>query len=924
VNAFVFSNVSFGFLAIPAALMPVHNSVPVPGVDLSTLYPFPLDAFQQESIAALDSGESVVVVAPTGSGKTLIGEYAIWRALGQGKRVFYTTPLKALSNQKLRDFRRQFGVERVGLVTGDLCINRDAQVLVMTTEIFRNILYGTLTDQPETALRDVEAVVLDECHYMNDRQRGTVWEESIVYCPPQIQLIALSATIANATQLTDWIRWVHGPTQLVQSTWRPVPLRFHFGTRQGLLPLLNSQQTQLNPKLKGLPSKHSGRSRQGRGALPDPCLIIEALQQRQMLPAIYFIFSRRGCDQAVQATRSLNLLTPAETTALQQSVAQFLDNYPELAHSPVLDGIYRGVAAHHAGLLPAWKSLTEELFGRGLIKVVFATETLAAGINMPARTTVISSLSKRTDLGHRLLSASEFLQMSGRAGRRGMDTVGHVVTMQTAFEGAMEAAYLATMGADPLMSQFTPSYGMVLNLLQTRTLEEARALIEKSFGQYIAMQQLAPQQQAITDLQQEMQLLQQKALTVDLSALQQYSKLKGRLKEEQRLLKVLEQQAEEACFQSMVQMLPPSAESGAVLWLQPCPKEGGREAVATSRPTGISAVLVQMLPRPHHLPSLLCLRQDNVWVVVTHREVMALHPDPWRAALPAPPPELALKPGSFYPGTAQTQTVAAKIPAVEWIQAPEVEAQQQRLHAVQTQIETHPAHSTRKQHSFFLRIEQRLTKLATQLHDRQTKLARQSHQHWQDFLCLVKLLQKFGALTDLQPTLLGKTAALLRGENELWLALVFSSGEPDDLEPQQLAALCAALVSENNRSDSWVRYPLDPAVQQVLGLLRPLRRQLIQAQHQENVVLPVWLETELIGVVSQWALGESWTNLCASTSLDEGDIVRLLRRTLDVLSQIPNIPYLSSELRQTARQAAQLIDRFPINEMDAYDRQPLS
>jgi superfamily II RNA helicase len=899
--------------------MSVPNSVPAPSVDLSTLYSFPLDAFQQESVAALDSGESVVVVAPTGSGKTLIGEYAIWRALEQGKRVFYTTPLKALSNQKLRDFRSQFGAERVGLVTGDLCINRDAPVLVMTTEIFRNILYGTLTDQPETVLHNVEAVVLDECHYMNDRQRGTVWEESIIYCPAQIQLIALSATIANATQLTDWIRWVHGPTQLIQSTWRPVPLRFHFGTRQGLLPLLNSQQTQLNPKLKGLPSKRSGRSRQGRGALPDLGLVIEALQQRQMLPAIYFIFSRRGCDQAVQATRSLNLLTPAEATHLQQRVAQFLHNYPDLAHSPVLDGIYRGVAVHHAGLLPAWKSLTEELFGQGLIKVVFATETLAAGINMPARTTVISSLSKRTDIGHRLLSASEFLQMSGRAGRRGMDTVGHVVTLQTAFEGATEAAYLATIGADPLMSQFTPSYGMVLNLLQTRTLEEARALIEKSFGQYIAMQQLAPQQQAITDIQQEMLRLQQQAATVDLNALQQYNKLKGRLKEEQRLLKVLEQQADEARFQSMVQMLPAQAEPGVVLLLQPLPKERTEVALTSpSTPAGISAILVQMLPR-HHLPYLLCLRQDNVWVVVTHRDVIALHPEPWTAALPVPPADLALKPGALCPGTDQTQTIAAKIPVPDWIQAPEVEAQQQQLQAVQAQIVSHPAHSTRKQHSFFLRIEQRLAKLATQLRDRQTKLQRQSHQHWQDFLCLVKLLQKFGALTDLQPTLLGKTAALLRGENELWLAIAFSSGEPEDLAPQHLAALCAALVSENNRSDSWVRYPIDPAVQKVLGTLRPLRRQLIQAQHQENVVLPVWLETELIGLVSQWALGEPWTDLCAATSLDEGDIVRLLRRTLDVLSQIPNIPYLSSELRQTARQAAQLIDRFPINEMDTYN-----
>jgi superfamily II RNA helicase len=457
--------------------------------------------------------------------------------------------------------------------------------------------------------------------------------------------------------------------------------------------------------------------------------------------------------------------------------------------------------------LPAWKSLTEDLFQQGFIKVIFATETLAAGINMPARTTIISSLSKRTDLGHRLLSASEFLQMAGRAGRRGMDPIGHVITLQTAFEGATEAAYLATIGADPLVSQFTPSYGMVLNLLQTRALEEARALIERSFGQYIAMQQLAPQQQAIADLEQEIQTLQQKVATVDLDSLQQYSKLKGRFKEEQRLLKLLEHQAEEA--------------------------------------------------------------------------------------------------------------LAKQQSPIECLSAPEVLAQQQRLNAVQAHIENHPAHPTRKQHSVFFRLEQRIARLQAQLSDRQAKLTRQSHQHWQDFLCLVKLLQQFGALLELQPTLLGKTAALLRGENELWLALALSSGEFEDLAPQHLAAVCAALVSENNRSDSWIRHPIAPPVKRVLEALRPLRRQLIQSQHREGVVLPVWLETELIGLVEQWALGTPWSDLCADTSLDEGDIVRLLRRTVDVLSQVPNIPYLSVELRRNAQRAAQLIDRFPINEMDA-------
>jgi superfamily II RNA helicase len=883
-------------------------------VDLSTLFPFPLDDFQKDAITALEANKSVVVVAPTGSGKTLIGEYAIAHALAHGKRVFYTTPLKALSNQKLRDFRQQFGTEKVGLVTGDLSINRDAPILVMTTEIFRNILYGTLIDDLETALNNVEAVVLDECHYMNDRQRGTVWEESIIYCPPQIQLIALSATIANAGQLTDWIEWVHGPTQLVSSDWRPVPLCFHFGTHQGLFPLLNQQQTKINPRLKALPSKQR-QPRRGRSALPDPILVIGVLQQRQMLPAIYFMFSRRGCDQCVLSTRGLKLLTAEESGQVKQRVAQFLASYPDLERSPILDGIYRGVSAHHAGLLPAWKSLVEELFQQNLIKVIFATETLAAGINMPARTTVVSSLSKRTDLGHRLLTASEFLQMSGRAGRRGMDTIGHVVTLQTAFEGATEAAYLATIGADALVSQFTPSYGMVLNLLQTHTLEESKALIERSFGQYIAMQQLAPQQKAITDLQQELVVLEQKLAGVDIESIQQYSKLKGRLKEEQRLLKILEHQADELRQQDMVQNMAQDfarLSPGVVLSL--------KQPADSSESRGSLTALLVDLSSGGKAPAFICLRQDNVWTVATLRDVLNIQDLLPNAgdSLPPVPQDWTLKPGYTRPGSAETAAVAQRLPSSTWKPAPEVLAQQQRANEVLAQTEMHPAHETRKQHAVFLRLEHRIERLRSQYRDRQEKLSRQTNQRWRDFLCLVNILRLFNALDDLQPTLLGKTAAMLRGENELWLALALRSGEFDDLAPHHLAAACAALVSENNRSDSWTRYPVSPAVLDALDALRSPRRQLIQAQHREDVMLPAWLETELVGIVEQWALGAVWTDLRANTSLDEGDIVRLLRRTVDFLSQIPNVPHLSNDLRLNARRAGQLIDRFPINEMEIF------
>ncbi|MEM9165044.1 MAG: DEAD/DEAH box helicase, partial [Cyanobacteria bacterium P01_F01_bin.4] len=259
------------------------------------LFPFKLDTFQNEAIDALNQGKSVIVCAPTGSGKTLVGEYAIHRALDEGKRVFYTTPLKALSNQKLRDFRNQFGQDRVGLLTGDMSVNRDAPVLVMTTEIFRNMLYGTAIGEVGTSLQGVQTVVLDECHYMNDRQRGTVWEESIIYCPAEIQVVGLSATVANGDQLTDWINQIHGPTDLIYSDFRPVPLDFHFATEKGIFPLLNEQKTAIHPRLKGQrkpPRKQRGQKKKLRGA--NLATTVSRLQQRDMLPAIYFIFSRRG------------------------------------------------------------------------------------------------------------------------------------------------------------------------------------------------------------------------------------------------------------------------------------------------------------------------------------------------------------------------------------------------------------------------------------------------------------------------------------------------------------------------------------------------------------------------------------------------------------------------------------------------------
>ena len=890
-------------------------------LDLNNLFSFELDDFQKQAIAAINAGKSVVVCAPTGSGKTLIGEYAIYRALSHGRRVFYTTPLKALSNQKLRDFRNQFGPKMVGLVTGDTSVNRDAPVLVMTTEIFRNMLYGTPIGEIGTSLEGVEAVVLDECHYMNDRQRGTVWEESIIYCPPEIQLLALSATVANSNQLTDWIARVHGPTELVYSDFRPVPLQFNFSNSKGLFPLLNDSQKRINPRLKPK-NKHTGRDRRDRQLEPNLPEVLSQLKERDMLPAIYFIFSRRGCGRAVEEVAQVNnlsLVNEAEATKLKVQIRKFLTRNPELARSPQLEPLSRGIAAHHAGMLPAWKGLVEELFQQGLIKVVFATETLAAGINMPARTTVISSLSKRTDDGHRLLKPSEFLQMAGRAGRRGMDIRGYVVTVQTRFEGSKEAAYLATSDADPLVSQFTPSYGMVLNLLQTHTLEEAKELVERSFGQYLSTLSLLPKLKEIEQMQEELTYQQQKLGIYeenDLVNLEQlladYEKLREKGKEEKRLLKILQKQAEETRIREMSLSLS-FAVLGTILSLKGKHVPTAKKSDANPIP----AVLVAKVPGPGQSSYSLCLGRDNRWYVVAAMDVIVLHADlPRLVAVDRMelPTEMDFRLGQCRKGDQVSLDIAQQIPELPPPpDAPEVIAQEQKVATVEAQAQEHPVQEWGNPRTL-LKGWRRIDVLETEISDRQTQLEDELARHWQEFLNLIEILQYFGCLHEVEPTEIGQACAAIRGDNELWLGLALVSGALDELDPHHLAAACAALVTEVTRPDSWARYELSVEVEEALASLRNLRHQLFQVQRRYRVALPVWLERDLISLVEQWALGIEWQELVENTSLDEGDVVRILRRTLDFLSQIPHVPHLSDVLKANACRAMRLIDRFPVNE----------
>lgn len=969
---------------------------PTSKLNLQELFPFELDEFQKNAIAALAAGKSVVICAPTGSGKTLIGEYAIHRALERGKRVFYTTPLKALSNQKFRDFQEQFGAgdpKRIGLLTGDIIINPNAAVVIMTTEIFRNMLYETPIGQLGTTLEDVEAVVLDECHYISDRFRGTVWEESIIYCPPQIQLVALSATIGNPQELTDWIIKVrnshldHEDTyecELINSDFRPVPLRYYFCDRRGIHRLLNQNGTQINPQLKAsAPRKGQKSKRLKLKDCPKIYQVVQQLQSKDMLPAIYIIFSRRGCDQAVDHLDVLNLLTVAEgqqienillyfflaenielQTALlkyfadsdaelvdllrsylaandnaESNLAQYLAANPnqkyqlwqflcessQIARIDQIEPLMRGIASHHAGLLPAWKELVERLFELGLVKIVFATATLAAGINMPARTTVMSALSKRTDGGHSMLSPSEFLQISGRAGRRGKDKVGHVVTLQTPFEGAKEAAFLATSQSEPLRSWFTPSYGMVLNLLQKYTLTEVKELLERSFAEYLSQKRLAPEQIAIAEITTELAKLDIALASIAPGQLASYQKLKERAREEKRLLEILQQQAE-ATGKSEIKPLIAQLEPGRIIGLK------GKHIRVNSP---LAAVLIDKIPGSGKASNLLCLGADNCWYVAANADVTAINEGTLAeteiAKIPIPTLDnLQLgkwRKGDDYTAIAVKQIANYLIPTAP---VPEVLEQQKRLDTVKKQIEQHPVQKVSQPHRLLKKHNKRL-QLREKLHRTQIKYQKQkSNQsyYWEEFLNLIKVLQEFAALDEYTPTFLGQAAATIRGDNELWLALVFVSGELEHLEPHHLAATVCALITETPRADVWCDFPPPKEVLEALGVkkrdtdtsetgtsnstLREIRTRLFQVQRRHGVGLPVWREYELVGLCEQWALGMEWNELCESVSLAEGDIVRMLRRTVDVLSQIPQIPNISASFSQIAREASVMMKRFPI------------
>lgn len=761
---------------------------------LKTWFPFALDEFQVQAMSSIEAGRSVIVCAPTGSGKTAIAEYAVRRVLEEGRRCFYTTPLKALSNQKFHDFREQFGEDQVGLLTGDVSLNRGAQVVVMTTEVYRNMLYGTSLGEVERNLYGVQAVVLDECHYMNDPERGTVWEESIIYSPETVQLIALSATVANAEDLRAWFEFTHGPTDLIVSQYRPVPLRHYYfrGTRSG--PLLDSEgRLQERWKRTAIPTARKGFRRRPKAEAADdqvrPEDVVIELDRQDMLPAIYFVFSRKGCELALDRCRGRLPQHPELEEERYRQIEAMLGESPTLTQHPHLGALYEGLAVHHAGLLPAWKSLVERLFQKGLIQVVFATETLAAGINMPARSTVISCISKYTGDGHRLLTASEFLQMSGRAGRRGMDKQGYVMVLHHPKEMVTAVAKLARSEADPLDSNFRPGYGMVLNLLQRHSLDNCRELVEQSFGKFLAEHRGGGQ-----GLQQAQE----------------------RLKELSQAL---------------------------------CPAE----------------------PGDLHAYRKLHDREDSL-----RRQIQGLSKAPKHASV-------------------RYEILRMK-------------ADRDRIHA---RIAESPCHGCPKMTAC---AEQQHKRRDLELWLKKSASSRQDTPYWGQFLSLCEVLHKLDYLEDFRPTYKGETAAAIRASNIILLSEVIFEGLLESLEIPELVAVLTCLANEDLRALEQLRLRPSAKVGQILSECKAIAIELERLQRRYRVEVPTQVIPAFAPLAQGWAEGCSWDDLLEMSRLESGDLVRALRRTLDIGRQLCFVPGVPPLLADKARQIEPLLLRDEVRE----------
>jgi len=852
---------------------------------------FELDPFQRTGCQALESGHGVLVCAPTGAGKTIIGEFAVHLALATGRKCFYTTPIKALSNQKFADLCERHGSDAVGLLTGDTSINGDAQVVVMTTEVLRNMLYAG-----SAAVDQLGYVVMDEVHYLADRFRGAVWEEVILHLPEHVQLASLSATVSNAEEFGEWLVEVRGDTRVVVDEHRPVPLWQHmmvgnrrfdlFGGESGgrelkLNPQLLRRTQELSkahpPPKGGPPGKRKGQ-RPPKFTPPSRVDVLNRLDGDGLLPAIVFIFSRAGCDAAVgQCARTgLRLTSDDEVAQIREVVEERTRELPEsdlavLGYWEWREALERGVAAHHAGMLPAFKEAVEELFVRGLVKAVFATETLALGINMPARTVVLERLVKFNGESHVDLSPGEYTQLTGRAGRRGIDVEGHALVIWRPGMDPKQVAGLASTRTYPLKSSFRPGYNMAVNLVNRLGTSAARDLLEQSFAQFQA-------DRSVVDLSRRVERNQealdgyQESMDCHLGDFAEYFELRRRIGEREKAL----------AKQNRANKRAEAAESLGKL------TKGDVIAIPSGKRSGLAIVIdpgVEPMGEPHPL-----VVTEDRWA---GRVSVADFPTPveplGRVKLPKQVDTRSPKSRRDLASTLRNTGIE---PPGRAKKRRSDAADDEELASLRRAMRAHPCHGCdeRETHA---RWAERHERLRAETEKIQRKVSSKTHSLARSFDRIIELLVERDYLTpqDQQVTEHGRRLSRIYSESDLLAAECLRTGAWEGLGPAELAAVVSSLVFESRGDDPLAPQVPSGPITEALEKTAQLWSEIEDDERRHKLDRTREPDAGFAWPVFRWARGESLEKVLTTAAangaeLSAGDFVRWCRQVVDLLDQV--------------------------------------
>jgi ATP-dependent RNA helicase HelY len=892
--------------------------------EFTAVVPFELDPFQRTACEALEDGHGVLVCAPTGAGKTIVGEFAVHLALAEGRKCFYTTPIKALSNQKFADLTARHGPRNVGLLTGDTSINGDAPVVVMTTEVLRNMLYAG-----STALDGLGYVVMDEVHYLADRFRGAVWEEVILHLPDSVKLVSLSATVSNAEEFGDWLVEVRGDTTVVVDEHRPVPLWQHMMVSGRLMDLFagekadgipgqqRGKQAAINPNLlrrtEDLARLHvpwnRGRGRNGAGRGPrfrptSRVEVVERLDAAGLLPAIVFVFSRAGCAAAVeQCVRAgMRLTTPEEVEEIRSIIDRRTADLPDadlrvLGYWEWRDALERGVAGHHAGMLPAFKETVEELFVNGLVKAVFATETLALGINMPARTVVLERLVKYNGEAHVELTPGEYTQLTGRAGRRGIDVEGHAVVLWQPGVDPKQVAGLASTRTYPLRSSFRPGYNMAVNLVHQFGAAQARELLEMSFAQFQAdrsvvglARQIEANEKALAGYAESM--------TCHLGDFTEYAALRRKVTDREKYLARQNTASRRAEAAASLERL----RKGDVIAVQ----SGKRSGLAVVIDPGIDPLTE---PRP------LVVTEDR-WA---GRLSVTDFPSPVRTLgrIRLPKQVDVRSPRSRRELADSVRNAGIAAPGRERRRSGA--ADDAELATLRRALRAHPCHGCeqREDHARWAERHHRLTAENDHLKQR---MAATTHSLARSFDRIRDLLVDRGYLTDpgegaeQDVTEHGRRLARLYSESDLLAAECLRHGVWRGLDPPELAAVVSALVYEARRDGpTEARVPAGP-IGDALRETARLWASIEEDERRHRLDRTREPDAGFAWPVYRWARGEPLERVLVTAEANgqellAGDFVRWCRQVIDLLDQIREVLRGSDPVSEVAAKAVAAIRR---------------